>query len=154
MPDISQMIESKYLKKADVETAPMTVTIVSCIEENVALEDKPVELLWVARFQGQKKGLILKKTNLGLMALATGQRNSDNWPGCTVTLFNDPTVQFKGELCGGLRVMVPRPEMQQAPPPSQFTPGNNLAPQNPPRTDETGPLPTEPDLRLPGDAIQ
>jgi hypothetical protein len=153
MPDISQMIESKYLKKVDVETAPMHVVIASCMEENVALEDKPVEMLWVARFQGQKKGLILKKTNLGLMALATGQRNSDNWPGCSVTLFMDPTVQFKGEMCGGLRVMVPQPGMQQqqAPPASQFTADNNLAP---PRNDEQGPLPTEPQGRIPGDAIQ
>ena len=145
MPDINSMMESKYLKKSDVEAGPMNVKVVSCLQENVALEDKPVEMLWIMRFQGVNKGLIMKKTNLNLMSLATGQRNSDFWPGCDITLYNDPTVQFKGEMVGGIRIMVPQPGMQQqAPPPSQFTPGNNLAPENPPRTDDTGPLPEEP----------
>jgi hypothetical protein len=141
------MMESKYLKKSDVEAGPMNVKVVSCLQENVALEDKPVEMLWIMRFQGIKKGLIMKKTNLNLMVLATGQRNSDFWPGCDITLYNDPTVQFKGEMVGGIRVMVPQPGMQQAPaqqaPPSQFTQDNNLA-LNQPRTDDTGPLPEPP----------
>jgi hypothetical protein len=141
------MIESSYLKKVDVEDAPMNVTVVSCLQENVALEGKPIENQWVMRFQGIKKGLIMKKTNLGLMAIATGQRNSDLWPGSNITLYNDQTVQFKGEMVGGIRIMVPQPGMpvQQQPPQSQFTPDNNL------RTDEQGPLPDEPG-HIPGDA--
>lgn len=128
MPDISKMIESKYLKKSDVEEQQMNVKVISCLQENVALEGKPEEFQWVMRFQGVKKGLIMKKTNLNLMSLATGQRNSDFWPSCDITLYNDPTVQFKGEMVGGIRIMVPQPGMQQqAPQQSQFTSDNNLA---------------------------
>jgi hypothetical protein len=140
MPDINNMMESKYLKKSDVEAGPMNVKVVSCQQENVALEDKPVEMLWIMRFQGVKKGLIMKKTNLNLMSLATGQRNSDFWPGCDITLYNDPTVQFKGEMVGGIRIMVPQPGMQpqtpqQQAPQSQPAPDNNPAPPQEDTTD-------------------
>jgi hypothetical protein len=110
----------------------MNVKVTSCIQENVALESQPEKFEWVMRFQGVEKGMIMKKTNLNLMALATGQRNSDFWPGCDITLYMDPTVQFKGEMVGGVRIMVPQPGTQQQ---SQFTPDNNLAPVQEDTTD-------------------
>jgi hypothetical protein len=141
MPTVSDLGESKFLKKNDVEP-PVNVTIVRYESINVGLESGPPEMKWCLHFQELPKPLVLNKTNGQLIAHYLNTEDFDGWIGKQVQLYNDPTIAFQGRLTGGIRIRL----AQQ----SQFTPDHNLAP----RTDEQGPLPTEPGGRLPGDAIQ
>ena len=48
---------------------------------------------------------LLNKTNIKRIAKLHGD-NTDTWEGQEITLYNDPDVEFMGEVVGGLRVRV------------------------------------------------
>ena len=106
MPNINQMIESKYLKQSDVD-GEMEVTIVKIGQVNVAREDEAPELKWGARFQEFQKPMVLNSTNIQLLAKACGSEESEDWIGKKITIFADPNVSFAGKLVGGLRIKLP-----------------------------------------------
>lgn len=106
MPNINQMIESKYLKQSDVD-GEMEVTIAKIGQINVAREDEQPELKWAARFTELPKPMVLNSTNLQLLAKACGSEESDDWVGKKVTVYADPNVSFGGKLVGGLRIKLP-----------------------------------------------
>ena len=108
---ISQLSESKYLKKEDVQP-PLTVTIYGIAKENLAREDEAPEYKYVLNFKEQCKPLVLNMTNAQLIAHVTGSEETDDWVGKQVTLYNDPSVSFAGKLTGGIRVQIPQPTMQ------------------------------------------
>ena len=118
MPNINQMIESKYLKQSDVEYET-EVTIIKVGQINVAREDEQPDMKWAIKFQELKKPMILNSTNLQLLAKACGSDESDDWVGKKVVIYADPNVSFGGKLVGGLRVkLIPKvqPTRQQMPP--------------------------------------
>ena len=122
MPNINQMIESKYLKQSDVD-GEVEVTIVKIGQINVAREDEQEELKWAARFEEFKKPMVLNSTNLQLLAKACGSEESDDWIGKKVTVYADPNVSFGGKLVGGLRIKLPikkSGQAKQAPTGSKF----------------------------------
>ena len=106
MANINQMIESKYLKQADLD-GEVDVTIVKVGQMNVAREDEQPEMKWAMKFQEFKKPMILNSTNLQLLAKACGSEESDDWIGKKVIIYADPNVSFGGKLVGGLRVKLP-----------------------------------------------
>lgn len=106
MAKIGEMIESKYLKQADVEEET-EVTVVKVGKLNVAREDQEPEMKWAIRFQEFKKPMVLNSTNIQLLAKACGSDDSDDWAGKKVTVYSDPNVSFGGKLVGGLRIKVP-----------------------------------------------
>jgi hypothetical protein len=110
MPDIDEMSTSRYLKKAQMNPT-MTLTIDRVIEEDVSAEDKPTEMKWVAYFKEEEKGLVLNMTNREAIARVSGQRNSDNWAGTSITLWNDPSVKY-GQTKGGIRLVEQPPTAQ------------------------------------------
>ncbi len=114
MPSIHDMKESKYLGKVDVKT-PIRVTVDRCEKVDISKEDDAPDIKWTMYFREDYKPLILNWTNMQLMERATGEENSDDWTGKQVVLYNDPTVMYKGELKGGVRVQIPQ---QQVPPPT------------------------------------
>jgi hypothetical protein len=97
------MIESKFLKKEDVEN-DVTATIVAIAQADVSLPGAPPEMKWAAHFKQLAKPAILNSTNLQLLARILGSDNSDDWIGRDVILYNDPNVSFQGKLTGGIRV--------------------------------------------------
>jgi hypothetical protein len=108
MPKVSEMIESKFLRKEDVDE-DIVVSI-----KGVSLENMPGEegkQRWVLAFRELPKGLVLNATTIRVLEKAFGQ-HSDDWAGKRVTLFVDPNVSFKGQVVGGLRL---RP-MKRTPP--------------------------------------
>lgn len=107
MPDISQMTESKFLKRADVGAGKL-LTIQECQQENVAKEGQPPEMKWCVFFQETEKPLVLNRTNGELIAMITGERNSDNWGGHKVVLYDDPSISYGGKLVGGIRIRAPK----------------------------------------------
>ena len=100
---ISNMKQSRYLKAADVDPERV-VTIKSVAQENVGLETGPEELKWVLHTRELDKGLVLNWTNIQLIARATGSQDTDHWAGKQIILWNDESVQFRGEIVGGVRV--------------------------------------------------
>lgn len=114
--NISELSESKYLKKTDVEP-PIRVTISGLTHENLAKEGEPAENKYILQFSEDVKPLVLNITNGQLIAAVTGSEETDNWIGKQITLYNDPSISFGGKLTGGIRV-----QYQPAAPQGQAAP--------------------------------
>lgn len=100
MAKVSEMIQSKFLRKEDLDD-DVLVTI-----KRIVLEDMPGddgERRWVAHFKELPKGLVLNVTTIRTLESAFGG-DTDDWIGAKVTLFVDPGVQFKGKVVGGVRL--------------------------------------------------
>jgi len=120
-----KMIESKFLKKDDVEQ-PVLVTIKALRQTNVAMDDQPEDLKWTITFREFQKPMVLNSTNIQLCTQALGTDETDEWIGKTIVLYNDPNVSFGGKLTGGIRIRAPKkPKPVQADPPG----GGGATPQ-------------------------
>jgi hypothetical protein len=102
VPDISQMIESKYLKQSDVPD-PVIVTIDKVGRVNMAKEDEAPDYKWAIRFVEFKKAMILNSTNLNVAAKLCSSTNTDDWMGKEIVLYTDHNVSYAGQVVGGLR---------------------------------------------------
>jgi len=115
MPDISQMTESKFLKRSDVGAGKL-LTITDCVQMNVAKANEAAEMKWCLNFEEVDKPMVLNRTNAELVGMITGERNSDNWGGMKIVAYDDPSISFGGKLVGGIRVRAPRGPAAQRPP--------------------------------------
>ena len=105
MPNINQMIESKFLKKEDVGgERGVLVTISGCQQANVAMQGADPEMKWTLAFAELDKPMVLNSTNIHMCAKACGSDNTDDWMGKKVVLYEDPNVTFGGKLVGGIRI--------------------------------------------------
>lgn len=102
MPDINQMVTSKYLKSGDIPD-PVIVTVTGVKQVNVAKDDAEPEMKWAIKFSEYEKPMVLNTTNLHIAAKVLGSNNTDDWKGQEIILYNDPTVSFGGQVTGGLR---------------------------------------------------
>lgn len=102
MPRTSEMIQSKYLKTADVPD-PVIVTVVKVGKVNLAKEDAAPEYKWAIRFKEFEKPMVLNSTNIKIAEKIFGSDNTDDWADKEIVLFTDDNVTFAGELVGGLR---------------------------------------------------
>lgn len=140
MPNLSDLKQSKFLRKNDVEP-PLLVTVQSYEQINVAQEDAPEEMKWCLWFSELDKPLVLNQTNGNIMAQIAGSEEFDAWIGKEVEIYFDPTVSFGGQLKGGIRlrpkyvpVAAARPAARTAP--ARPAPVAQSAPQEtPPLTD-------------------
>ena len=82
---IDQAFPRKYATGSDLNGRPHRVTIESLKWEPMRGENK-----LVAYFTGHEKGIVLNRTLFEQIAAATGQDDSDNWPGCTIEIFPVP----------------------------------------------------------------
>jgi hypothetical protein len=105
---MSEAFPSKYMK-ADVdvpETSDLIVTISHSTQERIGqgkeAEDKVI--LW---FHESEKGLVLNKTNWGLIDKALNSDDTDQWTGKRIALFSTD-VQFQSDFVRAIRVR-PRP---------------------------------------------
>lgn len=103
---IGQMMESKFLKKEDVEP-PKLVTIRGFSQQNAGRDDAP-EMKWTMKFIELDKPMVMNSTNLQLAAQALGSDDTDHWIGKQIVLYNDPSVQYQGRLIGGIRIRAPK----------------------------------------------
>jgi hypothetical protein len=105
--DVSGDLAGTYLKKSDVEDAPLTFTIKSV--DRVLFEaraGRPAQQRVVLSFEGDPlRRMSLNKTNLGICAKAWGKYTAA-WIGRNVTVELDEGVTFAGQLVGGLRVKI------------------------------------------------
>lgn len=116
MPKISEMRESKFLRKEDVGRGALA-TIASCVQHNIAMEGASPEQRWCLTFHELDKPLVLNSTNIQLCAQICGSDDTDHWTGKKIVLYTDPNVTYAGKLVGGIRVRAPKPSAVKAPPP-------------------------------------
>lgn len=107
MPKLHEMMESKFLKKEEVEPAVLA-TIARISKANVAKEGADPEYKWTMAFEELDKPMVLNSTNLQMIAVICGSEDSDDWVGQKVVLYNDPNVSFGGKITGGIRVRKPK----------------------------------------------
>ena len=107
MPKISEMRESKYLKKEDVGAGALA-TISDISRQNVAPEGQEPELKWILHFADLEKPLVLNMTNAETIASILGSDDTDDWMGKQIVVYNDPNVSFAGKRTGGIRVRAPK----------------------------------------------
>lgn len=86
-----QLFPSKYMKGTDLNGKPWSFKI-----RQIRLEEmgKEKEKKAVVYFDGPKKGLILSPTVFDQITHATGQADTDNWPGHLVTLYSTTVYAF------------------------------------------------------------
>lgn len=110
---LTEMLESKFMKKEDVED-PVLLTIAAFKKINVAKDGADPELKWGISFQESDKPLIANSTNLQLIAKICQSTESDDWIGQQVVLYHDPNVTFGGKLVGGIRIRAPKTKRKSA----------------------------------------
>lgn len=107
MPHISQLFQSRWITRADVET-PVIATIRACTPEQMRGRDGGgSETKWILWFHEAKKGLKLNSTNIKTLAEGFGD-HTEQWVGQRVRLYVDPHVQMAGQTVGGVRIQCPR----------------------------------------------
>lgn len=85
---INQMFPSKYMSGDDLGGKPWSFKITSVrLEEMHNKQTNSKTKKPVVYFTGPKKGLILNRTIAEQIAQATGQDDTDNWPGEVVTIY-------------------------------------------------------------------
>ena len=113
--NINAAFPGAYLKAADLQGRAVRVQIQDCVMEHLDDGDKPL-----LTFAGKDRGLILNKTNGGILAAALGDE-TDLWRGHTIELYPDK-VMFSGRMVDAIRVRIPREAQptpaQPAPPPA------------------------------------
>lgn len=102
MANINTMVQSKYLKTADVPD-PVIVTIRGIKQVNMAKEGDAPEMKFAIFFQEMDKPMILNSTNIHVCAKVCGSEETNDWKGKEIILFTDPSVSFGGQVVGGLR---------------------------------------------------
>ncbi len=107
MPKISEMLESKFLKKEDVGSG-MLLTVVSVTQKNVAKEGADPEMKWAMAFEESDKPMVLNSTNIQLCQQIFQSDDTDHWIGKRVVLYTDPSVMYAGKVVGGIRVRAPK----------------------------------------------
>ena len=113
MGNYKDLYPSKYLTAADVMAAGghMDVTIESVAQEAVGRER---EMKPVVALRGERKGLVLIKTNATTIAELTGSEDPQDWPGHRVRLIV-VKVESGGKRVDGIRIEpVPTPRKKAA----------------------------------------
>lgn len=100
---VSEMKQSKYLKKEDVGTGQV-LTIKNVSSQNVAKEDATPEYKFAVHFMEVEKPLILNAGNMDAIAEITGSDETDDWVGMQVELYEDKNVMWAGKRVGGIRI--------------------------------------------------
>ena len=120
---ISKVFPSKYAKFSDLGDQDRTVRIRDCIQEDLG-QGNEKERKPVVYFEGHIKGVVLNKTNAGVISKAYGD-DTETWKGRDIVLFVDPNVTFQGKTTPAIRVRIPKaapqPVMTPAPQPVPAT---------------------------------
>lgn len=103
MPNINDMMPSKYLKQSDVEP-PKIVTISGIQQVNLAKDNEAKKIRFALTFEELDKPLVMNKTNIKRCAKACNSEETDEWVGKKIKLYFDEEVEFGGEQVGGIRI--------------------------------------------------
>lgn len=90
-----------YLKAADLQGRRAQVVIERVDMEDIGGDQKPV-----LHFKGKDRGLVLNKTNANAIWGMTGDEDTDNWAGVSITLYPSKT-DFQGKRVDCIRIDPP-----------------------------------------------
>ena len=113
MPNINEMLQSKYLKKEDFPE-PVMMTITSITKVNVAKENEKPQYKYAMSFEEVAKPLLLNSTNIKIAAKALASDDSDDWVGKKIVVYNDENVAYGNDIIGGIRLRAPRKPANKA----------------------------------------
>ena len=102
--NIGNAFPSKYLKAANI-TQPVRVTIERVDMEDVSGRGKK-EMKPVLYFVAKEKGMVLNKTNSGVIEAVYGTE-TDEWVGKRVEIYAGETT-FAGDMVPCLRLRIPK----------------------------------------------
>jgi len=95
--------QSKYLDKNDVGEGGKNLTIKTL--DRVQVDDKdPNSVKTVIHWTQDAKPMVLNKTNKNRLSVILKATTVGDIIGKTVNVFNDPMVEFGGEITGGIRI--------------------------------------------------
>ena len=94
---------SKYLAKEDVGIVGQNLTIARFTRETVGTGSDADERA-VLHWQEEFKPMVLNKTNKNRIKHYLDAKTSEEVIGKTVNVYNDPDIEFGGEIVGGLRI--------------------------------------------------
>ncbi len=101
---IGSAFPSDYLKSEDLNGREVKVTIKDCQMKELG-QGKEKETKAVLYFEGKEKGMVLNKTNAGVLGDAFGDE-TDDWKGEEIILFAKE-VEYQGKPMMGLRIKLP-----------------------------------------------
>jgi len=118
MTRVDDLKTSKFLTKTDVEPFKW-FTIIKAEVMDVSMEGQPRKEKMCLCFRETEKPLVLNVTNGRRIKTyyAKGEEEIEKWVGVKVKLWNDPEVEFAGELTGGIRVSIPQQQAENEPHP-------------------------------------
>lgn len=111
---ISVIFPSKYVKAADLNGKPVTLTIKSVTMEEMVTHDNKKANKPVVWFERATKGFVINLTNALIIAALYGDE-TDNWTGKRITIYPTQVKAFgKMEDCIRVRQEVPAQPKPQA----------------------------------------
>jgi hypothetical protein len=113
MPNVNEMLQSKYLKKEDFPD-PVLMTIAGVHKVNIAKEDEKPQYKYAMKFNEAEKPLLLNSTNIKLAAKFCNSDDSDDWVGKKIVVYNDENVSFGNDIIGGIRFRRPKTPANKA----------------------------------------
>jgi hypothetical protein len=107
--DVTGDLSGVYLKRQDFANGDLTFKVASVDKVTFeARNGKPAEQKWALTFASEPvRKFSLNKTNLALMAKGYGSKTG-RWVGKSIELFLDESVNFGGQLIGGMRIRIPK----------------------------------------------
>ena len=105
---------SKYLAKEDVGTG-MNLTIAGFKRQTVG-QGADADERAVMYFKEDVKPMVLNKTNKNRLKHYLGGNTTEQVIGAVINVYNDPDIEFGGEIVGGLRIRAKVEEQKIAPP--------------------------------------
>lgn len=111
MPRTSEMVESKFIKKSDIGIGQLW-TIKNVGKVNVAKDDEPEQHKWALFFEEIEKPMTLNTTNITICEKVFGSDDTDVWIGKQIVVYYDETIQYMGEVKGGIRVRAPKSQAE------------------------------------------
>lgn len=121
MAKVSEMIQSKFLRKEDFDE-DRVMTIKGCRLE--VMPGDAGDQKWVLYFKEEAKGMALNVTTIRVLEQAYGD-DSDHWVGNRVMVYVDPNVSFGGKIVGGLRLRTPKKGPKPPAPPAETAPAGD-----------------------------
>jgi len=105
--NIDDMKVSTYLTKEEC-SPPIRVVISKIDQDNLAKDGEAPEMKFILHFHGDVKPMVLNITNGKLIAMVLSSKETNDWIGKEIILWNDPSVSFGDKLTGGIRVQIPQ----------------------------------------------
>ena len=100
---VDLMFPSRYLKAADLQEKPMSLTIEHVVRDKVRMTNGSITEKYILRFKETDKELILNKTNAKSIAKLLREPKAVNWAGSVIVL-KPTTCEAFGEIVDCIRV--------------------------------------------------